>query len=190
MIRSLIFHILLTASLTAGETVLAPPAPFVPGKTPAASIAGGVDFGANNDQRVIPGPGRNLLNNPSMESGLRYFTPPRGYQYYGDFPLALNAGDARSGKHSLHVTWESGPVATLGIPVRPDSDYTISCYVKSKTGKKPRILCRILKSATQRKDTIPLPFKPTGENDNGWLRYAATFRSPAPILLFQFWPEE
>lgn len=190
MIRSLIFHILLTASLTAGETVLAPPAPFVPGKTPAASIAGGVDFGANNDQRVIPGPGRNLLNNPSMESGLRYFTPPRGYQYYGDFPLALNTGDARSGKHSLHVTWESGPVATLGIPVRPDSDYTISCYVKSKTGKKPHILCRILKSATQRKDTILLPFKPTGENDNGWLRYAATFRSPAPILLFQFWPEE
>lgn len=131
MIRSLFFGMFCTTALMAAqENLLAPPAPFADGKKPAASIAGGVDFGANNDQRVILGPGRNLLMNPSLESGLRYFTPPRGYEYYGDFPLALYDGDARSGKYSLHVSWKSGPVGTLGIPVQAGSEYTVSCYLK------------------------------------------------------------
>ena len=107
MIRNLIFCMLLAASLTAQETLTAPSAPFVKGKKIAACVVGGVDFGANNDQRVVRGPGRNLLMNPSMESGLRYFTPPRGHEYAGDFPLALWDKDARSGKHSLRVTWDS-----------------------------------------------------------------------------------
>ena len=195
MIRSLFFGMFCTTALMAAqENLLAPPAPFADGKKPAASIAGGVDFGANNDQRVILGPGRNLLMNPSLESGLRYFTPPRGYEYYGDFPLALYDGDARSGKYSLHVSWKSGPVGTLGIPVQAGSEYTVSCYLKRKDGKKLspsyKINCRLLRSADQSKSELPVDLKLTGETDRGWSRYAGTFRTPSPILLLQFWPQE
>lgn len=194
MIRNLIFCMLLAASLTAQETLTAPSAPFVKGKKIAACVVGGVDFGANNDQRVVRGPGRNLLMNPSMESGLRYFTPPRGNEYAGDFPLALWDKDARSGKHSLRVTWESGPVGTLGIPVRAGGDYTFSCYIKRTDGKAPlpahKVGFRLLRSAASPSGDLSVSLARTGETENGWTRYAGTFRTPSPILLLQFWPQE
>ena len=54
MIRSLFFGMFCTTALMAAqENLLAPPAPFADGKKPAASIAGGVDFGATTIRELF-----------------------------------------------------------------------------------------------------------------------------------------
>lgn len=193
MIRTIFFLMLGAATLTVHAHRIAPVPPFAEGRKPASCLAGGVDFGANNAQKVVLGPGRNLLMNPSLESGLRYFSPPRGHEYAGDFPLALCDKDARSGTRSLCVTWASGPVGTLGIPVHTGKDYTFSCYIKRTDGKAPllnhTVTCRLLKSAAQTKGELSILLKRCGKPENGWTRYAGTFRPPSPILTLQFWPQ-
>lgn len=189
MIEKLILSAAVFAvSLGAAERLKAPEAPFVKGNKRTPCIVGGVDFAKNNDMEVVCFPGRNLLMNPSFESGLRYLTPRHGRQYPGDLRKALYTGAANSGKHALNVTWESGPVCTFGIPVHDRTDYTFSCYLRNRDGasltKPYYVVYRFPKGERS------LRLKRIGDGKNGWARYAVTFRTESPILCLMFNPAE
>ena len=97
-------------------------------------IVGGVDFRSENDFRVpVYNEKGNLLMNPSFESGLRYY---RTEKFWKDF---LTAEDAHSGRCSarMPVQYNGQTInyKVLGNVLKPDTWYTVSCYVKSTTGK-------------------------------------------------------
>ena len=94
MIEKLMLCTVFAVSLCAAEQLKAPDAPFVKGNNLTPCIVGGVDFAKNNDMEVVRYPGRNLLMNPSFESGLRYFTPRHGRSFPGDLRKALCTGAA------------------------------------------------------------------------------------------------
>lgn len=188
MIEKLMLCTVFAVSLCAAELLKAPDAPFVKGNNLTPCIVGGVDFAKNNDMEVVRYPGRNLLMNPSFESGLRYFTPRHGRSFPGNLRKALYTGAAHSGKCALNVTWDSGPVCTFGIPVYSRKDYTFSCYLRNRSGapltKPYHIICRF--PGGERSFWL----KRIGEGKNGWMRYAVTFRTESPVLCLMFNPDE
>jgi hypothetical protein len=107
----------------------------------------GINFW-KNDRLNIPdfAASRNLLPNPSFESGLRYYDnfftwgtwPGRDYEIY-----AIDTAKARTGNRCLRISaWKSYPnpnyLSTFTIPTQPEKKYTFSFYAKAK-GPKQRL---------------------------------------------------
>ena len=105
-----------------------------------ANAFNGINFW-KNDRINVPdfASSRNLLPNPSFESGLRYYNnfftwgkwPGRDYDIYN-----IDTDNARSGKRSLRISaFKAYPnpnyLSTFTIPTKPGKKYTFSFYAKS-----------------------------------------------------------
>ena len=150
-------------------------------------IVGKVDFRSENDFRVaVYNEKGNLLMNPSFESGMRYFRTDKFWKQY------LTTDDAHSGRCSARLparyNGKFPPVGyqVLGVVLKPDTWYTVSCFVKSATGK-PLKDVRWL-SQWQARGTSgfanmlqPAAFKPIDgdwtPDARGWLRVAGSFHT-------------
>ena len=100
-------------------------------------IVAGVDFRSENDFRVaVYDEGRNLLVNPSFESGMRYW---KDVPTMGDPESWLSTEYARSGRYSLKVPAPQFPPhcwKTVGTVLKPNTWYTVSVYARSPFGEK------------------------------------------------------
>lgn len=99
------------------------------------SIVGGINFTQCNAFHVAQfDPGRNILMNPSFESGSRYWRMPE----------TLTDSDAHSGRFSFQFRNPPKPfegvfITSVGAVVEPGKPYVLSCWVKSPTGENPGV---------------------------------------------------
>ncbi len=149
----------------------------------------GINFW-KNDRINIPdfASSRNLLPNPSFESGLRYYNnfstwgkwPGRDYSIYN-----IDKDNVRSGKRSLRISvWKAYPdpnfINTFTIPTKPGSKYTFSFYAKSEAPG--QILEFNCVTAQWGKFPKHQSFKLTGD----WKRYSVTFTAPNSAATVMF----
>ena len=95
-------------------------------------IVGGVDFRSENDFRVaVYNEKGNLMANPSFESSMRYYRVGGS----NDCEACLTTADAHSGRHSFYARQKIRGFKNFGLVLKPQTMYTVSCYVKSATDK-------------------------------------------------------
>lgn len=175
-------------------------------------IVGGVDFLNENDFRVGCWDEKvNYFLNPSFEGGLRYWRVPVE-NHPSEF---LTDEDARTGRFSFRRPARYQKVfppidaKSVGIVLKPETDYTFSCYVKSAVGAD---LTKNENGRYQNFGSIQArgvhgyanmlksqPLKPVGEkpdaDEKGWMRIYATFNTginskdqkAAPVHEATFW---
>ena len=172
--------------------LVVPHSPFV-GEGPKGDpknlneIVGGVDFRSENDFRVpVYNEKGNLLMNPSFESGMRYFRTDKFWKQY------LTTDDAHSGRYSARLpvqyngTFPPVGYKVLGVVLKPDTWYTVSCFVKSATGEPLKDIGSL--NQWQARGTAgfsnmlkPATFKPIGgdwtPDARGWVRVAGSFHT-------------
>jgi len=99
------------------------------------SIVGGINFTQCNAFHVTQfDPERNILMNPSFESGSRYWCMPE----------TLTDADARSGRFSFQFHNPPKPflgvsITSVGTVVEPGKPYVLSFWVKSPSGENPGV---------------------------------------------------
>src|SRR5574344_1525535 len=109
------------------------------GKSEAAHtsdcIVGGINFTQNNAYTVAVFPEkRNILMNPSFESGTRYY-----HNHNGGVAIPVHDGGARTGKSALVL--KNNAVQTFNLPTPPNCTWTFSFYAKSLTQQNGTISC-------------------------------------------------
>ena len=101
-------------------------------------IVGGINVTQTNGyEAAVFDEKKNVFMNPSFESGMRYWKKDPGH---GRLEEMFCTTDAHSGKHSFHILGEgalsnAGVIQTVGTIVYPDTEYTLSAWVKSPDGK-------------------------------------------------------
>ena len=169
----------------------------VPEKAAASkSLQAGIDFWSS-DRLIVPDyrKSRNLVQNPSFEAGMRYYT----YHAWNDnFQqrtrpfFEIDEKEARSGRRSLKLntfrkeesTQISG-VKTFAIPVYAGKKYTVSFYAKGKGA--PRLF---LKQRCISAVWLQFPKQPVFEVTGEWKRYSYTLTAPNRGLTFLFYAED
>lgn len=92
-------------------------------------VVNGINFTRNNDSEFARYPeARNLLVNPSFESGARYYHQA---QSGTDLRQYLVEGEAHSGRFAFRL----GGFKTFSMPTRPNRSYVLSLYAKSADGR-------------------------------------------------------
>ena len=101
-------------------------------------VVGGVNYTQNNAfEAAVFDENRNVLMNPSFESGAQYWKVSSGH---GDLNEMLCPSNAHSGKYCINIRPASGSgpatLKSVGTIVYPDTDYTISAWIKAADGKR------------------------------------------------------
>jgi len=142
----------------------------------------GIDFW-KNDRLHVPDFSKNinLIQNPSFESGLRYYTLHDTWGVYKKSPTpiySIDTSHSKFGNSSLLITTQKnnpkeGFLQTFAIPVKTGKKYTVSLYAK---GNKIKGLRLFLQSITAKWPVFPR----IGSCSVGlkWKRYAFTFTAP------------
>ncbi len=148
----------------------------------------GVDFW-KADRLHVPdySASKNLIQNPSFESALRYYTLHGTWADYRPRPkpvFEISKDEANFGKHSLKINaWkgdkQAGYLQTFAIPVKAGEKYTLSFYAKANKKAYLKLLCVT---------GIWLQFPKLQNSYIGteWKRYQRTFTAPnrAVTILF------
>ena len=153
----------------------------VPAPGPSADTRAGLDFWAL-DRLHMPEyhPSRNLVQNPGFEAGFNYWQWQA--HSFTDEPIdfcAISTENPQSGKRALTLRSGMFPaaVASFGIPVEQDQDYTVSFYARGEAGKKQTVSVSVLAHEMAKE------FEVSG---SGWKRYTWTVKMPKPVLNVAF----
>jgi len=160
------------------------PAPFRVQEDSPSDCQMGIDFW-KSDRLHVPDYGkcRNLVQNPSFESGLRYYSLERGYRKTEFDQLVLtDSQQSKFGHSSLLMrvfTNCSVSLQSFAMPVLPGKKYTVSVYTK---GDQPKLQVQMFVIGGE---WIPATgwFKmgqcsPVAE----WKRYSFSFTAPNSVI--------
>ncbi len=115
-------------------------APYLQSNSEPTCQENGMDFWRDDRLRLAqPAGAPNLLNNPSFESGLRYYTFPCGIGSYikgYENKYSVDRHVFRSGNSSLKIQTIAPPypfdmLQSFGYPVKKSGVYTLSFYAKA-----------------------------------------------------------
>ncbi|OGV40027.1 MAG: hypothetical protein A2020_06010 [Lentisphaerae bacterium GWF2_45_14] len=144
----------------------------------------GIDFWKNNRQYA---PDytlcKNLIQNPSFEGGLRYFTPnafgglPDDSQY--QYLYNIDDQTAAKGHKSLNIkifkeVKSPTPFGTFVIPLKTGVEYTVSFFAKAD---KPETWLGLYGYTCNNPTTLPFK-KKTFKLTDKWERYSTSFKAP------------
>ena len=149
----------------------------------------GIDFWKNDRIRVPDyGSCKNLLPNPSFESGLRYYD---NFSTWGkwpgkDYPVySIDGENAKFGNYCLKITAFKGYkrpsfLSTFAIPVIPNKKYTFSFYAKAEGPN------QYLDFTCISADWGKFPKTCTLKLSEKWQRYQLTLITPNSALVGMF----
>ena len=130
---------------------------------------------------------RNLLQNPSFESGLRYWDGTGGLARIKKRYAVVNDPKAPFGNKCLQLKVYKNAngaiyIRSFAIPARVNANYTLSFYAKS-TQAKGKLVFRVCSGewpvfALSKKISL----------EENWKRYSFTLKSPNNTLCISFWP--
>lgn len=146
-------------------------------------VVNNTNFTRNNDYEFAYfDEKRNLLVNPSFESGTRYY---HNMKSGTDLRDLLVEGDAHSGRYAFCL----GEFNTLSVPTRANKPYTVSFYAKSTDGRKHTIGAYVWTYAGQREnEKFKKKFSVAADGD--WRRLAWTFKYPYNALAIRLLSSE
>lgn len=133
-------------------------------------IVGGVNFTQSNAFRVSVFPTRNVLMNPSFESGSRYWKGGAN---------SLTDSDAHSGRFAFQFRNPPKPLEgislqSVGTVITPGKTYVLSFWVKSPNGQNPKISLSVSGSG----ERLPMKWNlPCPAPHDQWQRVSTTFRT-------------
>lgn len=142
-----------------------------------SNIVSGINNTANNDYSVaVYDEDGNMLMNPELRSGTRYFRPGGDNINQSDM---LCTTEAKFGKSSLQAL-KYGIFSLMSIPVLADTPYTLSLYAKTSDGKvgwiAPQIWGYAKFSGAEKRETVPA---------DEWKRLQFTFKRPDTLALIR-----
>lgn len=151
-------------------------------------MVGGVNYTQNNAfEAAVFDEERNVLMNPSFESGTQYW---KVSDEHGDIESILCPTGAHSGKYCalLRSAKSTGPATlkSVGTIVYPDTDYTLSAWIKSSDGK-PTGLSIHPRGPGGPGNWAKAGGVETKEPHGAWQRFGYTFRTPPGVHNLVLW---
>lgn len=158
------------------------------------STRNGMDFWRDDRLNLIrPSSGRNLLNNPSFESGLRYYTFPSDIGTYipgYEDKYSIDNREFHRGKASLRILAIAPPgsfdmLQSFAYPLRKNQVYTLSFYAKAARPGVP-LEIRHIPANTNRRDELPETSNSRFILTRHWQRYSIRINSRSSGYSFAF----
>ncbi len=155
---------------------------------PSSDIQAGIDFW-KCDRLHVPNYRKsiNLIQNPSFEEGLRYYTLMVTWAKYHKRAkpvFEVSPSNAKYGNHALQINLlpnapNSGYLKTFAIPVIKGQKYTLSFYAKAN--KKVSLNLRCVTGVW-----LQFPKLNGGTVGTEWQRYTSTFTAPNRVVTILF----